>query len=162
MQLFQYEQQALWTFISHVIKEVLNYIQLDEFFSDIDRNKDTYDLWVLLKKSAATNGKVQNLRDEWANFKQYTLDEDSYVVSLTPLREYLNNFQGYLDSLNDTPLEPKEIEKANTILAGVDSVQYQVSIFNFGLQPNNPTYNDVKTQLLYEVHSPRRMMFSLN
>ena len=39
-----------------------------------------------------------------------------------PLREYLNKFQGYLDSLNNTPLEPTEVEKANTLLAGVDSV----------------------------------------
>ena len=46
-------------------------------------------------------------------------------------------------------MEPTEIEKANTLLAGVDSVRYQVAIFNFGLQPNNPTYNEVKTQLLY-------------
>ena len=43
MQLFQYEQQALWTFlISHVSKEVLHHIQLDVTFFDIDRNKDTY------------------------------------------------------------------------------------------------------------------------
>ena len=54
-----------------------------------------------------------------------------------------------MDSLNNTPLEPTEIEKANTLLAGVDSVRYQVAIFNFGLQPTNPTYNDAKTQLLY-------------
>ena len=41
-------QQALWTFlISHVSKEVLHHIQLDMTFSDIDRNKDTYDLWAL-------------------------------------------------------------------------------------------------------------------
>ena len=47
MQLFQYEQQALWTFIiSHVSKEVLHHIQLDVTFSDIDKNKDTYDLWL--------------------------------------------------------------------------------------------------------------------
>ena len=46
-------------------------------------------------------------------------------------------------------MEPTEIEKANTLLAGVDSVRYQVVIFNFGLQPTNPTYDDVKTQLLY-------------
>jgi hypothetical protein len=74
-------------------------------FSDIDRNKDTYDLWDLLKKSAETTGtyNLQNLRNEWANFKQYTLDEDSHVAFLTPLREYLNKFQGYLDSLNNTP-----------------------------------------------------------
>ena len=30
---------------------------------------------------------------------QYTLDEDSHAVSLIPLREYLNEFQGFLDSL---------------------------------------------------------------
>ena len=55
-----------------------------------------------------------------------------------------------IDSLlNNTPLEPTEIEKANTLLAGADSMRYQVPIFNFGLQPNNLTYNDVKTQLLY-------------
>ena len=71
---------------------------------------------------------LQNLRNEWANFKQYTLDEDSYVISLIPLREYLIKFQGSLDSLKNTPLEPTEIEKANTILAGVDSVQYHVAI----------------------------------
>ena len=61
-----------------------------------------------IKKSAVTKGcyNLQNLRNEWANFKQYTLNEESYVVSLTPLREYLNKFQGYLDSLNNTPLEP--------------------------------------------------------
>ena len=129
MQQFQYEQQGLWTFlISHVSKMVLHHIQLDVTFSDIDRNKDTYDLWALLKKSALTKGtyNLQNLRNEWANFKQYTLDEASHVVSLIPLREYLNKF--------------KDI---------VDSVRYQVAIFNFGLQPKNLTYNDVKTQLLY-------------
>jgi len=44
MQLFQYEQQALWIFlISHVSKEILHHIQLKMTFSDIDRNKDTYD-----------------------------------------------------------------------------------------------------------------------
>ena len=52
MQMFQYEQQALWTFlISHEMKEVLHHIQLDVTYSDIDRNKDTYDLWALLKCS---------------------------------------------------------------------------------------------------------------
>ena len=57
VQLFQHEQQALWTFlISHVSKDVLHHIQLDVTFSDIDRNKDTYDLWALLKKSAVTKG----------------------------------------------------------------------------------------------------------
>jgi hypothetical protein len=66
-----------------------------------------------------------------------------------PLRAYLNKFQGYLDSLNNTPLEPTEIEKANTLFAGIDSVRYQVAIFNFGLQTTNPTFNEVKTQLLY-------------
>ena len=66
------------------------------------------------------------------NFKQYTLNEDSHVVSLIPLREYLNKVQGFLDSLKDTPLEPTEIEKANTLLARVDSVRYLVAIFNFG------------------------------
>ena len=71
------------------------------------------------------------------------------VVSLTPLREYQNNYQGYSDCLNNTAFEPTEIEKNNTLLAGVDSVRYQVAIFNFGLQPTNPTCNDVKTQLLY-------------
>jgi len=58
MQLFQYGQQALWTFlISHVKqgKEVLHHILLDVTFSD-DRNKDTYDLWALLKKSVVTKG----------------------------------------------------------------------------------------------------------
>ena len=64
-----------------------------------------------------------------AIYPQYT----SHVVSLTPLREYLNKFQGYLDSLNNTPLEPTELEKANTLLAGVESVRYQVSIFNLVL-----------------------------
>ena len=63
---------------------------------------DTYDLWALLKKSAVTKGtyNLQNLRNEWAIFKQYTLDEDSHVISLIPL----NKFQGFLDSLKDTPL----------------------------------------------------------
>ena len=105
----------------------------------------------LLKKSAVTNDtyNLQNLRNEWANFKQYTLDEESHVFSLIPLREYLNKFQGYLDSLNNTPLESTELEKANILLAGVDSARYQVVVLNFGLQPTNPTYNVVKTQLLY-------------
>ena len=40
LQLFQYEQKALWTFIiSHVSKEVLHHIQLDVTFSDIDKIK---------------------------------------------------------------------------------------------------------------------------
>jgi len=51
-----------------------------------------------------------------------------------------------MDSLNNISLEPTELENANTVLAGVDSVRYQ---FDFGLQSTNPTYNDVKTQLLY-------------
>jgi len=87
MQLFQYEQQVLCTFlISHVSREVLYHIQLDVTFPDIDQNKDTCDLWVLLKKSAVRKGtyNLQDLRNEWANFKQYTLDDDSHVVSLTP------------------------------------------------------------------------------
>ena len=36
---------------------------------------------------------LQNLCNEWANFKQYTLDETSHVVSLTPLREIKSNFE---------------------------------------------------------------------
>ena len=71
------------------------------------------------------------------------------MVSLIPLRGYLNKFQGFLDSLKNTPLEPTKIEKANTLLTGVDSVRHQVAVFNFGLQTTNPTYNDVKTQLMY-------------
>ena len=52
----------------------------------------------------------------------------------------ISKFQGYLDSLTNTPLETTELEKANTLLAGVDSVRYQVAIFNFGLQTiNQPT-----------------------
>ena len=67
MQLFQYEQQALWTFIiSHVSKEVLHHIQLDVNYANIDKHKDTYDLWSLLKKSAVTKGtyNLYNLRNE--------------------------------------------------------------------------------------------------
>jgi len=84
--------------------------------SDIDRNKDTYDPWSVLKKSAVTEDTYnsQYLRNKWAKFKQYTLDDDSHVVSLIPLPDYLNKFQGFLDSLTNTPLEPTEIEKANT------------------------------------------------
>jgi len=39
-----------------------------------------------LLKSAVTKGtyNLQNLRNEWANFKQYTPDEESHVTSLTP------------------------------------------------------------------------------
>ena len=79
-----------------------------------------------LLKSAVTKGtyNLQNLRNEWANFKQYTPDEESHVTSLTPLREYLNKFQGYLDFLTNTPLEPTEIEKANTLLAGAISSRH--------------------------------------
>ena len=56
---------------------------------------------VSIKKSGVTKGtyNLQNLRSEWANFKQYTLNKESHVVSLTPLREYLNKFQVYLDSI---------------------------------------------------------------
>ena len=70
---------------------------------------------------------LQNLRNEWTTFKQYTLNEEYHVVSLIP-REYLNTFQGNLDSLSNTPLEPTELEKADTLLARVDSVRYQVAI----------------------------------
>ena len=128
-----------------------HHIQLDVTYADIDKHRDTYDLWVLLKESAVTKGtyNLHNLRNEWTNSKQYTLAEDSHVISLIPLREYLNKFQGFLDSLKNTPLETNEIEKANTLLAGVDSVRYQVAMFNFGLQTTNPTYNEVKTQLMY-------------
>jgi len=142
--------------LSHVSKEVLiSHIQLDTSYVEIRlyKNKDSYDLWTLLKKSSVTKGtyNLQNLRNEWANFKQYTLNEEYHVVSLIPLREYLNSFQGYLDSLSNTPLEPTELEKANTLLAGVDSVRYQVAIFNFGLLPPDrpPSFNDVKNHLMY-------------
>ena len=100
MQMFQYEQQALQNFIfSHVGKEVLHHIELDVTYSNIDRNKDTYDLWALLKNSAVTKGtyNLQNLRNEWTNFKQYTLEEDSHVVSHITLREYLNKLQGFFN-----------------------------------------------------------------
>ena len=95
MQMFQYDQQALWTFLqSHVSIEVLSHIQLDTSYVEIDKNKDTYDLWALLKKSAVAKGtyNLQNLRNEWENFKQYTLNEEYHVVSLIPLREYLRIF----------------------------------------------------------------------
>ena len=87
MQLFQCEQQALWTFlISHVSKEVLHHIQLNVTFSDIDINKDTYDLWALLKEcSNKSTYNLQNLRNKWTDFNQYTLDEESHVVSLTDI-----------------------------------------------------------------------------
>jgi len=40
MQMFQYEQQALWTFIiSFVSKEVLQHIQLHVTYSDIDQQE---------------------------------------------------------------------------------------------------------------------------
>ena len=152
MQMFQYEQQALWTFLpSHISKEVLSHIQLGTYYVEIDKNKDMCDLWALLKKSAVTKGTytLQNLRNEWENFKQYTLNEEYHVVSLIPLREYLNTFQDHLNSLSNTPLEPTELEKANTLLSGVDSVRYQVAIFNFGLLPDRPpSFNDVKNHLM--------------
>ena len=45
MQMFQYAQQALWTFLLfHVSKEVLSHIQLDTSYVEIDKNTDTYDL----------------------------------------------------------------------------------------------------------------------
>ena len=53
-------------------------------------------------------------------------------TNLQNLREYLITFQGV--SLSNTLLDPTEFVKANT-LAGVDSVRYQVAIFNFGLLP---------------------------
>ena len=115
----------------HVCKELLSHIQLGTSYVEIDKNNDTYDLWALLKKSAVTKGtyNLQNLRNEWANFKQYTLNEEYHVVSLIPLREYLNTFQGYLDSLSNTPLKPTELEKANTLLAGVDSVRFSTLVY---------------------------------
>ena len=116
-------------------------------------NKDTYDLWALLKKNSVTKGayNLQNLRNEWANFKQYTLNEEYHVVFLIPLREYLNTSQGYLDSLSNNSFEPTELEKTNTLLAGLDSVRYQVAIFNFGLLPPDdpPSFKDVKNHLMY-------------
>ena len=48
----------------------------------------------------------------------------------------ISKFQGLLDSLKNTPLELTEIEKGNTLLAGLDTVRYQVAIFNFDLQPH--------------------------
>ena len=68
------------------------------------------DPWSVLKKSAVTEDTYnsQYLRNKWAKFKQYTLDDDSHVVSLIPLPDYLNKFQGFLDSLLDTPLESTE------------------------------------------------------
>ena len=78
-------------------------------------------------------------------FKQHTL-EDSHVVSLIPLA--ISQY-GFLDSLQNIPLEPREIENANTLLARVDSVRYQVATFNFGLLTTKPAYNYVTTQLMY-------------
>jgi len=73
--------------------------QLDVTYFDIDRNKDTYDVWSLLKKSAGTKGtyNLQNLRNEWANFKRYTLDEDSRVVSyLSPgISKHISGIYGF-------------------------------------------------------------------
>ena len=54
--------------------------------------------------------------------------------------KHTNSLLNQIYTLND--------HKAKTLLAEVDSVRYQVAIFNLGLQPTNP-YNDVKTQLLY-------------
>jgi len=73
---------------------------------EIDKNKDIYDLWALLKKSPVTEGSdnQQNLRNAWANFKHYTLNEKYHFVLLTLLREYLNTFQGCLNSLSNIPL----------------------------------------------------------
>ena len=67
----------------------------------------------LYKKIAVTKGtyNLQNLLNEWANFKQYILNEEYHVVLLILLREYLNTFQGYLDSLSNTSLEPTELGK---------------------------------------------------
>ena len=48
--------------LSNVSKEIHHYIQLDVTYSNIDRNKDTYDLWALLKKSAVTKG-IYNLQN---------------------------------------------------------------------------------------------------
>ena len=56
--------------------------------------------------------------------KKCTLDEDSHVVFLIPLREYLNKFQGFLDSLKNTPLEPTEIERPIPYLLGL--TQYDI------------------------------------
>jgi len=73
MQLFQYEQRALWTFlISHANNEVLHHIQLDVVYSDIDRNKDTYDsrnipstkilMWSLLPLSGNIKTTIRDTR----------------------------------------------------------------------------------------------------
>ena len=37
-------------------KKSFHYVQLDANYADIDKHKDTYDLWALLKKSAVTKG----------------------------------------------------------------------------------------------------------
>jgi len=60
----------------YVRKEALHHIYLDVNYDNIDKHKDTYDLWALLKKIAVTKGtyNLQNLRNEWANFKQYNQD----------------------------------------------------------------------------------------
>jgi len=52
---------------------------------DIDRNKDINDLWALLKKSAVTKEiyNLQNLRNDWEDFKQYTIDEDSSLPGIS-------------------------------------------------------------------------------
>ena len=90
--MFQYEQQSLWTFLlSHVSKEMRSHIQRYITYADIDKNKDTYDLGVLLKKSV-TKGtdNLQNLRNEWATFKQFSFNEDYHIVSLIPLTENIS------------------------------------------------------------------------
>ena len=77
-------------------------------------------MWASLKRCYKETYNLQNHRNEWANLKQYALNEDYHTFSLIPLSEYLNTFQGYLDSLSNTPSEPTELEIAITLLAGVD------------------------------------------
>ena len=64
MQMFRYENQALWTFLlSHVTNEVRSHIQLDYGNVEINKNKYTYDQWGLLKKIAVTKA-TYNLQND--------------------------------------------------------------------------------------------------
>jgi len=102
MQLFQYEQQAHWSFIiSHVSNEVIHHIQLDVTYADIDKHKDTviyvsYSRKVLsLNFQSPMNG--QSLKN---------------LLSIRVISPYLNKSQGFLDSLKSSPSEPTEIGKS--------------------------------------------------
>jgi len=108
---------------------------------EIDKKKDKYDLWALLKKSARIYN-LQILRNEWTNFTQWKIS--CRVINTQRISQHLPGPPRFSQqqSLGIYWLRKSKYPTCWSILSSISSGYIQLWFIT-------PSFNDVKSHFMY-------------